>query len=76
MNPGSYYTTSVPLLEREGKLSLCLMNPCVSPEVSAVQSVGDADVLFGSFFSVCELGHSQSCSSYGCTVSWEINVVI
>lgn len=50
MNPGSYYTTSVPLLEREGKLSLCLMNPCVSPEVSAVQSVGDADVLFGSFF--------------------------
>lgn len=55
------------VLWREEKNSLCICNPCVPPEVSAVEITGDTDTPSGSSFfvvAVPELGHRQSCFSY------------
>lgn len=38
------------VLWREEKNSLCMCNPCVPAEVSAVEFAGDADAPSGSFF--------------------------
>lgn len=53
------------VLWREEKNSLCICNPCVPPEVSAVEFTGDADAPSGSIFLVVlpELIHCQSCFS-------------
>lgn len=38
------------VLWRGEKNSLCICNPCVLPEVSAVEIIGDADAPSGSIF--------------------------
>lgn len=71
-----YYIASVSPLERGGKLSLGISNPHIPPEVSAVEFIGGTAALFGSIFFIPELGHSQSCFSYVCILSWEIKIVM